>query len=114
MGLSVITGTNPARIWEFYEKLVTNTQTLESMGNEKEFRGYVRLTLDKLSRIRANLVTLGDDWQEWGFPQLVEALQKWCERNPVPLNSYTGGGLGGRGIDKALQTKHEPHGEREF
>ena len=84
------------------------------MRNEKTFRGYVRLTLDKLSRIRANLVTLGDDWREWGFPQLVEALRKWCERNPVPLDSYTGGGLGGRGIDKALQTKHEPHGEREF
>ena len=48
MGLPVITGTNPARICEFYEKLVTNIQTLESMGKEKEIRGYVRLTLDKL------------------------------------------------------------------
>ena len=76
MGLSVITGTNPAKICEFYEKLVTNTRTLESMGNEKTFRGYVRLTLDKLSRIRANLVTLGDDWREWGFPQLSRGLTK--------------------------------------
>ena len=52
---------------------------------------------------------LDDDWQEWGFPQLVEALRKWCERNPVLLDSYRGEGswrheaLGG--IDKALQTK---------
>jgi len=59
MGLPVITGTNPARICEFYEKLVTNIQTLESMGKEKEIRGYVRLTLGKLPGIR-----LDDDWQE--------------------------------------------------
>ena len=50
---------------------------------------------------------LDDDGQEWGFPQLVEALRKWCERNPVPLDSYRGGGSWrhDRGNDKALQTK---------
>jgi len=76
--LPVITGTNPGKICDFYEKLVTNIQTLESMGKEKEIRGYVRLTLDKLPGIRADLVRLDDEWQEWGFPQLVEALRKWC------------------------------------
>ena len=69
MALPVITGTNPTRINEFYEKLVTNIQTLESMGKEKDIRGYVRLTLDKLPGIRADLVRLDDNWQEWGFPQ---------------------------------------------
>ena len=61
MGLPVITGTNPTRINEFYEKLVTNIQTLESMGKEKDIRGYVRLTLDKLPGIRADLVRLDDN-----------------------------------------------------
>ena len=75
MGLSVITETNPTRINEFYEKLVTNIQTLESMGKEKDIRGYVRLTLDKLPGIRSDLVRLDDNWQEWRFPQLVEALK---------------------------------------
>ena len=37
-------------------KLITNIQTLESMGKEKDIRGYVRLTLDKLPGIRADLV----------------------------------------------------------
>ena len=73
MGLPVITRTNPTRINEFYEKMVTNIQTLESMGKEKDIRGYVRLTLHKLPGIRADLVRLDDNWQEWGFPQLVEA-----------------------------------------
>ena len=61
VALPVITGTNPTRINEFYEKLVTNIQTLESMGKEKDIRGYVRLTLDKLPGIRADLVRLDDN-----------------------------------------------------
>ena len=67
-------GTNPTRINEFYEKMVTNIQTLQSMGKEKDIRGYVRLTLDKLLDMRADLVRLENNWQEWGFLQLVEAL----------------------------------------
>ena len=76
LGLPVISGTNPARISEFYEKLVTNIQTLEGMGNDKEIRGYVRPTLEKLPGIRADVMRLDEDWQEWGFPQLVEASRK--------------------------------------
>ena len=76
MGLPVIPGTNPARISEFYEKLVTNIQTLESMAKEKEIRGYVRPTLEKLPGMRAYLVRLDEDWQEWGLPQLVKALKE--------------------------------------
>jgi len=87
MGLPVITRTNLTRINEFYEKMVTNIQTLESTGKEKDIRGYVSLTLHKLPGIRADLVRLDDNWQEWGFPQLVEALRKWCEKNPVSSSS---------------------------
>ena len=46
--------------------------------------GYVRSTLDKLEGIRGDLVRTDDGWQMWDFPQLVEALRKWTERNPVP------------------------------
>ena len=77
MVLSVISETNPTRINEFYEKLVTNIQTLESMGRKKDIRGNVRLTLDKLPGIRADLVRLDDNWQEWRFLQLVGALRNW-------------------------------------
>ena len=75
--MPVITGTNPTKINEFYKKLVTNIQTLESMGKDKDIRGYVRLTLDKLQGIRADLVRMDNNWKEWKFPQLVEALRKW-------------------------------------
>jgi len=73
-----------------YEKLITNVQTLESMGEDKNIRGYVRLTLDKLLGIRADLVRLDDNWQEWRFPQLVEALKNGCERISVPLDGNPG------------------------
>ena len=109
LGLPVITGTNPARICEFYDKLETNIQMLESMGKEQEIRGYVRLTLDKLLGIRVDLVRLNDDWQEWEFPELVESLRKWCERIPVPLDSHRGGNFGrhDKGGDRTFQTKQE-------
>ena len=65
---------------------MTNVQVLETMGKLRELTGYVHLTLDKLPGIRADLVRMDDDWQELEFSQLVEALRKWCERNPIPLN----------------------------
>ena len=42
-----------------------------------------RATLDKLDGIRADLVRTDDSWQEWGFPQLVNALRRWTEQNPI-------------------------------
>ena len=45
------------------------------MGKLKEINGYVRLTLDKLQGIRADLARTDDVWQEWKFPQLVEVLE---------------------------------------
>ena len=61
-------------------------QALETMGKYKEINGYIKLTLDKLQRIRADLVWNGDDWQDWKFPQPVEVLENWTCRNPKPLN----------------------------
>ena len=55
-----------------------------SKGKKKDIGGYVRLTLAKLSGIRADLVRLDDNWQEWSFPQLVEALRKWVQMELGP------------------------------
>ena len=52
------------------------------MKKLKDIKGYVRLTLDMLPGIRADLVRLDDNWQEWDFCQLVDSLRKWTERNP--------------------------------
>ena len=74
--LPVIQNSHPNRIHDFYENLVISVQALDTMNKLKEINGYVRLTLDKLPRISADLVRLDEDWQEWTFPQLVDALRK--------------------------------------
>ena len=71
--LPVITNSNPNRIHEFYEKLVISMQVLETMNKLKEINGYVKLTLDKLPGIRAVLVRLYDNWQEWELAKLVDS-----------------------------------------
>ena len=83
ISLQTVRGSQPGKIHEFYETLVTNVHALETLGTIKEINGYVRVTLDKLPDIRADLVRLDEDWQDWGFSQMIEALRKWCERNPV-------------------------------
>ena len=86
MNLPHIKGANSHKIHEFYAKLLPSVQALESMKKLREISGYCRATLDKLEGIRADLTRLDDNWQEWGFPQLVTALGKWTERNPA--NQY--------------------------
>ena len=54
------------------------------MANLKYVNGFARHDLDKLSGIRSELVRSDGDWQEWTYIELVEALRKWTEKNPVP------------------------------
>lgn len=55
------------------------------LGKLKEISGYVRMSIGKLQGIRGDLVRTDDNWRDWDFPKLVEALRKWTERNPVEL-----------------------------
>ena len=66
--------------------------------------GYVRVTLDKLQGTRADLVRNDDNWQDWKFQQLVEALEKWTTRNPIPLSDKRNPGKG-NGYSKSYQAK---------
>ena len=52
----------------FYEKTEKNN-------------GYIKITLDKLPGIRADLVRLHKDWWKWEFSELIEALTKSHDRN---------------------------------
>ena len=87
MSLPTINGSQPNKIHEFYEKLLFNVQSLETMGKLQEVNGYVWMTIDKLPGIRGHLVRMDDSWREWNFPQLVDELRKWTERNPIQTKS---------------------------
>ena len=83
MTLPSMSNTNEVIIHDFYERLLTNVNALDILGKLNEINGYVRLTLDKLSRIRADLVRTYDNWKNWKIYELLEALTKWTERNPI-------------------------------
>ena len=69
-----------------FTKLLFNVQSLETLGKLRQVNGYVRMCLEKLEGIRGDLVRTDDDWCQWDFPKLVDALRKWTERNPVKTN----------------------------
>ena len=88
MNLTEVSGCNPLKIHEFYENLVRNVQSLETMGKLQTVNGYARMILDRLPGIRADLVRDDEKWKEWGFVELVEALRRWVERNPVESKQH--------------------------
>ena len=69
ISLSVLSKYNPIRIQEFLEKSsisVQAVQALETMKKVKDIKGYVRrLNLSRLPGMRADLVRLDVNWQEW-------------------------------------------------
>ena len=52
LALPHIPGSKPEKIHEFYERLLTNAQPLETLVKLKEITGYVRIAMDKLEGIR--------------------------------------------------------------
>ena len=79
-------------------------QALDTMGKIKEMNGYVRVTLDSLQGIQADLVKNDGNWQDWKFQQLVEALEKWTIKNPIPLRDKQNPEKG-NGYSKSYQDK---------
>ena len=57
------------------------------MPKLRDIKGFMRLTLDKLPGIKADLVRLDDEWPEWDFPKLVESLRKWTDCNPKTIHN---------------------------
>ena len=64
MALPVISGSQPVKVREFYEKLLFNVQALKTMATLKDVNGYVQISVDKLEDIRGDLLRTDDDWQE--------------------------------------------------
>ena len=81
--LPEIRSTNTSQIQDFYETLVRHVQALETMDKLHSVNGYTRTILDRLPGIRADLVRDDESWKDWEFPDLVDSLRCWTERNPV-------------------------------
>ena len=81
-GLPVISGTHPAKIHDFFETLLYNVQSLETLGKTSDCKALVRGVLNKLPGIKAELVQGKPDWKTWDFTQLINALREWKEIHP--------------------------------
>lgn len=66
ISLLTVNNSSPQKINEFYKKLYTHMQVLDTMGKLREIKDYVRLTLDRLPDIKSNLVKLkaNDKWDD--------------------------------------------------
>ena len=82
-GLPLISGTHPAKIHDFFETLLYNVQSLETLGKSSDCKALVRGVLNKLPGIKAELVQGKPDWKTWDFTQLINALREWKEIHPV-------------------------------
>ena len=60
------------KIQEFYDSLLFNVESLQTLKKLNEIDAAVRFTLDKLSIIKPELVLLDENWSEWNFKNFVE------------------------------------------
>ena len=79
LALPFISGTQPAKVHDFYEALLYNVQSLETLGKTSECVALVRGILNKLPGIKAELVQGHPEWQSWNFTQLLNAHREWKE-----------------------------------
>ena len=80
--IPIVTSTHPSHVHDFYKKLVVSTLTLVEVNNLKGTNRCIRIALDKLLGYCTVLSRHEDDWQDWGFSELVETLRKETKRNP--------------------------------
>ena len=106
MNLPVITGSQPSRVHEFYKTLLFNVQSLETLGKLQDVKGNVRCVIDKLKGIKSDLVRGQSGWQDWDFPQLVQALKRWKDINPIEPVDDSKKRM--PGVSRQFQTRNRP------
>ena len=74
------------KIHGFYETLLYNVESLQTLDSLGKLDAAVRFTFDKLEVIKSELAMTNENWSEWTFVQFVEALGKWTKNNPVTDN----------------------------
>ena len=84
--LPTIHGVDVNKIHAFYAKLASCGHALETMKLIGDIKRNLRMTLNRLPGIRDNLTVKDENWTNWGFPELVKALESWTRRNPKTVD----------------------------
>ena len=75
------------KIHEFYEKLLFNVESLQTLKKLNELDAAVRFTLDKLEVIKHELALIDEKWSDWTFKEFLNTLEKWTINNPLQEES---------------------------
>ncbi|XP_048575296.1 uncharacterized protein LOC116604510 [Nematostella vectensis] len=81
LNLPILKSGGHAKVREFYETLSKSHDALETLGEGNMLRGLALSTLNKLQKIRADLVRTDEGWESWEMGDVIKALQKWLKRN---------------------------------
>ena len=93
-----------AKIYDFYEKLLCNVESLLTLKKLNELDTAARFTFDKLEVIKSELVLIDRNWQDWTFKEFLETLEKWTINNPLQ------GGCKQKAFFNREERMHTPRG----
>ena len=65
------------------QSIINISKAVNELKETIEVKGNVRATLDKLKGIKGELVQGHNNWQNWGYEDLLRSLKTWHEINPV-------------------------------
>ena len=71
------------KIHDFYEKLLFNVESLQTLKKLNEIDAAARFTFDKLEVMKNELALIDENWRNWTFKELLDTLEKWTINNPV-------------------------------
>ena len=71
------------KIHSFYENLLFNVESLQTLNSLEQLNAAVRFTFDKLDIIKSELAMTNENWDKWTFIEFVKALERWTKNNPI-------------------------------
>ena len=72
-----------AKTHSFYETLLFNVESLQTLDSLEKLDAAVRFTFDKLDVIKSELAMTNEKWSEWTFLEFACALERWTKNNPI-------------------------------
>ena len=82
--LSMIMERDVSKLYRFYEQLLFNVKSLETLEKLDTTQSATYYAVKKLEIIKSELVVhVKNSWRDWEFRDLVEAFRKWTEINIV-------------------------------
>ena len=89
-GLDTISSIHEVKeIHDYYNKLSRIVRTLVTMKKLDTAQSFVYSLMDKLGPVKEALIQKDDDWENWNLEELVENLEKYIDRHPLPALETT-------------------------